>query len=76
MTINRVALAIARLRREGWRVGELDGGEFGCRSRRLVCGTDGLDFIWAEGTTSAEAWAGAIGQARAMGVLAGPGPGS
>jgi hypothetical protein len=63
--------AIGRLHRAGWSAGDAafrDGGGAG-ELVWLVSGSNGENLIRAEGPTRSEAWAGAVEQARALGML-------
>ncbi len=62
------AEAIGELHRAGWSVGSAAfTGSAG--PVWVVSGTNGENMLRAEGATQAEAWGGALSQARAVGML-------
>jgi len=63
------------LHRAGWSLGDTAFHAVGGGLVWVVSGTNGENQIRAEGATSAEAWRGAIEQARSLGMLDGVRPG-
>jgi hypothetical protein len=61
--------APARLHRDGWPIGDVAFSDRAGGLTWLVWGSNGENLIRAEGATRDEAWAGAIEQARALGML-------
>ena len=61
--------ALDRLHRAGWSVGDFAAHTLDGRPVWVVAGSNGENLIRAEGSTSAEAWARAVEQARLLGIL-------
>jgi len=64
--------ALARLNRAGWSIGDVAFHDGAGGLTWIVSGSNGENLVRAEGLTAAEAWAGAVEQARGVGMLERP----
>jgi hypothetical protein len=66
-----IADALNDLRRPGWSIGvvALTSVDVSCRVVWQVDGRNGENLIRSSGATEAEAWRGALDQARSVGIL-------
>jgi hypothetical protein len=64
-----IAEALHRLHRAGWSVGDAASRDKAGWRIWIVSGHNGENLIWAVGATAAQAWGGAVDQARGLGML-------
>jgi hypothetical protein len=61
--------SLSRLHRAGWSIGDVAFRDGAGGLTWIASGSNGENLIRAEGTTRDEAWARAVDQARAVGML-------